>query len=322
MQEKVTAGYVMGVVDFKKLTVIAGLRVENTSTESNNKTIATISGKLVPGNTRTTNSYTNFLPSVQLKYNISKSLLARASWTNTLGRPDYTQLSGTTQLSYAATANPNVYTGSLLLANPDLKPYESGNFDLSVEHYMTKGGIIAVGGFYKRIDNQIYRIRNLLRNEEYEGKMFEQLAVTQNENADDAKLYGIEFSYDQTFAFLPKALSGLGLSINFALIGSKVHLPNRPKEDLPLFRQAKNVYNAALYYQKKGFEFRFATSHRSAYLTEAASPESYTAPIAAGIAVKEFDRYDAERTTYDVSGSYTFFKKEDETNVAGTKSHQ
>ncbi len=307
--EQVTAGYMMGVIDFKKLTLIAGFRVEATSTESNNKTIATISGKLAPGNTKSTNSYTNFLPSIQMKYNLTKNLLARVSWTNTLGRPDYTQLSGTSQLSYSVTANPNIYKGSLTLANPKLKPYESGNFDLSLEHYMPKGGIIALGGFYKRVDNQIYRVRDLLRNTEYDGKTFEELTVSINRNADEAKVYGIEFSYDQTFAFLPKALNGLGLSVNFALIGSKVQLPTRPNEELPLFRQASNVYNAALYYQKKGFEFRVATSHRSAYLTEAANPDSYAAPLAAGIAVKEFDRYDGERTTYDVSGSFTFLKK-------------
>lgn len=139
--------------------------------------------------------------------------------------------------------------------------------------------------------------------------MFEELSVTQNRNADDAKLYGVEFSYDQAFTFLPKTFNGLGLSLNFAVIGSKVALPNRPNENLPLFRQASNVYNAALYYQKKGFEFRFATSHRSAYLTEAASADSYATAIAAGIALKEFDRYDAARTTYDVSGSYTFLNK-------------
>ncbi|MBC8156460.1 MAG: TonB-dependent receptor, partial [Bacteroidetes bacterium] len=85
--------------------------------------------------------------------------------------------------------------------------------------------------------------------------------------------------------------------------------PNRPNENLPLLRQASNVYNAALYYQKRGFEFRVATSHRSAYLTEAASPEGYTAETAAGIALNEFDRYDAARTTYDVTANYTFLNK-------------
>jgi len=306
--ETVTAGYVMGVFDFAKVSVIAGARVEQTSTESNNIVLTTVGGKQTPGNVRTTNTYTNLLPSVQLKYNLTENFLARASWTNTLGRPNYSQLSGTTQFSYAETTTPGLFTGTLTLANPDLKPYESHNLDLSLEHYMPKGGIVAVGGFYKQIDNQIYQVRDVLRNTVYEGQTFDQLTVNQNRNADDAKLYGIEFSYDQTFTFLPKAFNGLGLSANFALIGSKVTLPNRPDEDLPLFRQASNVYNAALYYQKKGFEFRLASSHRSAYLTEAASVASYTDEIEAGIAISEFDRYDAARTTFDFSGSYKFYQ--------------
>jgi TonB-dependent receptor len=307
--ETIRAGYAMGVFDFNKFTVITGLRVEKTTTESNNAVLATAQGKLTRGNVKTTNSYTNLLPSVQLKLSLTKNFLARASWTNTLGRPDYSQLSGTATYNYAVTANPNIYTGSLTQANPYLKPYESSNFDVSFEHYMPKGGILAVGGFYKKIANQIYTVRDILRNYDYDNKTFEQLTVNQNRNADDARLYGVEFSYDQAFTFLPKVLNGLGLSTNFAIIGSKVNLPNRPNEDLPLFRQASNVYNAALYYQKKGFEFRVATSHRSAYLTEAANAASYTAAVAAGIAIREFDRYDAARTTYDISGSYTFLKK-------------
>ncbi|MBC8153273.1 MAG: TonB-dependent receptor [Bacteroidetes bacterium] len=307
--ESVAAGYAMAVIDFSKLTVIAGLRVEQTSTESNNASVTTNRGQAVPSNVRTTNTYTNLLPSVQLKYNVTKNFLVRAAWTNTLGRPNYADLSGTTNFNYAATSNPTIFTGTLVLANPGLKPYESSNFDLSLENYFPSGGILAVGGFYKQVDNQIYTIRNILRNTQYDGRTFEQLTVTQAANADKADLYGLEFTYDQAFTFLPKFLEGLGLSANFALIGSKVTLPNRPNENLPLLRQASNVYNAALYYQKRGFEFRVATSHRSAYLTETASPEGYTAETAAGIALNEFDRYDAARTTYDVTANYTFLNK-------------
>jgi len=307
--ESVTAAYAMGVITFKQATITAGVRMEKTETNSNNKTANTISGKLSVGSISTTNTYTNFLPSLQVKYNLMKNTLVRFAFTNTIGRPDYTQLSGTNRLTFAATAAPNTFTGSVTIANPNLKPYLSSNLDLSVEHYLVKGGIISLGGFYKTIKNQIYRVSDIQLNTNYDNKFFERLTVSENRNADDAKLYGVEFSYDQAFTFLPKGLNGLGLSANFALIGSKVILPNRPNEKLPLFRQAKSVYNLALYYQKKGFEFRLASSHRSAYLTEAANPGSYTAAITAGIAVSEFDRYDGARTTYDFSGSYEFLKK-------------
>ncbi|RDC61835.1 TonB-dependent receptor [Adhaeribacter pallidiroseus] len=309
--ETVTAGYVMGVLNFENLAFIAGARVERTRTESNNAvvTLDDDAEELTVGNSRLVNTYTNFLPSVQLKFNVTEDFLMRASWTNTLGRPNYAELSGTTNLSFAETSDAGLYEGSLEIANPNLKPYISRNLDISLEHYFPKGGIIAVGGFYKNILNQIYTVENEYNDTLYAGKQYAELETVQVRNADAAKLYGIEFSYDQAFTFLPKALNGLGFSANFALIGSKVNLPNRPGEDLPLFRQAKNVYNLALYYQKKGFEFRAASSHRSAFLTEAASVSSYEDAIEAGIAVKEFDRYDAARTTYDLSGSYQFYKK-------------
>lgn len=307
--ESVTAAYAMGVVTLKHAIITFGARLEKTETNSNNKKANTISGKLTVGNVKTKNTYINILPSLQVKYDVAKNTLVRFSFTNTIGRPDYTQLSGTNRLTFAATSVPNTFTGSVSIANPNLKPYLSSNLDLALEHYLVKGGIVSLGGFYKSIKNQIYRVSDIRLNTSYDDKQFERLTITENRNADDAKLYGVEFSYDQAFTFLPKGLNGLGFSANLALIGSKVNLPNRPNENLPLFRQAKNVYNLAIYYQKKGFEFRIANSHRSAYLTEAANPPSYSAAIAAGIAVSEFDRYDGERTTYDLSGSYAFLKK-------------
>ncbi|MEX1239561.1 MAG: TonB-dependent receptor [Cyclobacteriaceae bacterium] len=313
--ETVSAGYVMGVFHLNKITAIAGLRLESTSTESNNAILtenedeADLAKKLIIGNAKATNHYFNFLPSVNLKATLTNNLIGRLSWTTTIGRPDYAQLSGTTQSAFEETSSPGIFEGSLELANPDLKPYVSRNLDASLEYYLSKGGMIAFGGFHKRIENQIYNIENVFRDTLHEGRMYEELEVSQTANADAANLYGMEFTYDQSFTFLPPPFNGLGLTANFALIDSKVSLPNRPDEDLPLFRQASNVYNLVLYYQKRGLELRFATSHRSAYLTQAASIFSYEDEIAAGVNVSEFDRYTSPRTTYDITASYTFLKK-------------
>jgi TonB-dependent receptor len=323
--ETVTAGYVMGVIDFKKLTIITGLRVENTQTRSENTAIATNRGIATPSVSNTTNSYTNFLPSLQLKYSPTKNFIARAAYTNTLARPNYSDLSGATNLNYTELPTAGLFTGSVTLANPNLKSYLSSNLDLSFEYYIPNGGILSVGGFYKKIQNQIYRIVEVQRDIFYDGRQYQQLTFSQTANSNAADLYGMEFSYEQTLTFLPGLLNGLGFSTNFALFDSKVTFPNRPNEELPLFRQARNVYNGALYYQKKGFEFRIATSHRSNFLTQAATPpairpispipipsQNLTSIERAGIAgfgLSEFDRYDAARTTYDVSGKYQFPKK-------------
>ena len=310
--ETVTAGYVMGVIDFKKLSFITGLRVENTDTRSENTTISTFKGNASLGTTVAKNNYTNFLPSAQLKYNVTKNLVTRASWTNTIGRPNYSDLSGATNLSETEIVSGGVttYTGSVRMANPGLKPYTSSNLDATAEYYMPNGGIIAIGGFYKRILNQIYR-KSRTDILTYGGRSYTTFSISQTLNAGPADLYGMEVTYDQALTFLPGMLGGLGVSANFALIDSKVELADRPNEKLPLFRQADNVYNGALYYQKRGIELRFATSHRSGFLLETASPDAANVKRAvdAGFSVKDFDRYEAPRTTYDVSGKYMFPNK-------------
>ncbi|MFD2160870.1 TonB-dependent receptor [Paradesertivirga mongoliensis] len=323
--ETVSAGYVMGVMNFKKITAIGGLRVERTSTESNNAEVivdeeeSEVENALLVKNARLTNSYTNFLPSLQLKANITPNFIARAAWTNTIGRPDYSQLSATTQYNYAALDEEDEndinfpdqthYEGDVTLANPGLKPYYSSNFDISLERYFSKGGMIAIGGFYKRIKNPIYEIETPSKAMFYEGKYYEELTFSQDLNAGNANLLGLEVSYDQPLTFLPGVFNGLGIGANFALIESKVNLSNFNRtDDIPMFRQANNVYNAALYYQKKGYELRLATSHRSKYLTSVANPADYEEELKSGISVSEFDRYEAPRTTYDLSGSYSFKK--------------
>ncbi|TAE44549.1 MAG: hypothetical protein EAZ89_21580, partial [Bacteroidetes bacterium] len=85
--EGVLAGYAMGVIDFRKLTIIAGLRMEQTTTESNRTATTQFRGRLVPSNVFLRNTYTSLLPSIQLKYNLTSKFLIRAAWTNTLGRP-------------------------------------------------------------------------------------------------------------------------------------------------------------------------------------------------------------------------------------------
>ena len=37
-----------------------------------------------------TTKYTDWAPMVALRYNVSKALVLRSSWSNTLSRPDFT----------------------------------------------------------------------------------------------------------------------------------------------------------------------------------------------------------------------------------------
>lgn len=95
--------------------------------------------------TLTTTTYSNFLPSGSLAYNLRPNVLARASMSKTITRADPTQLRA---LSLSFT-DPAAQNGQL--TNPDLKPYESKNTDLGLEWYTGREGYIALAWFRKGI---------------------------------------------------------------------------------------------------------------------------------------------------------------------------
>ncbi|MEM9338807.1 MAG: TonB-dependent receptor [Bacteroidota bacterium] len=307
--EDVSAAYVMGVVDLKFMTVTAGVRVEHTATTSSPWVETGVDTNLGFEQFDFTNDYTNWMPSVHFRTNFSQNFIGRFSWSNTIGRPDYDQLSGTSEFEFFETSTPGVFTGSFEGANPDLKPLESMNLDLSLEYYFSSGGIASVGGFHKRIDNQIFNNRFTQNNTTFNGLFFEDLSFQRLENLETANLWGFEASYDQAFTFLPSPFDGFGITANVALIDSEVSYPGRENDDLPLLRQPENVYNIIPYYQKYGFEVRLAITHRSDFLVLPRSTDDGFVSDAVnfgGYSVKEFDRFEGARTAVDITAAYTF----------------
>lgn len=306
-REDITAGYLMGVIDFNYLTLIAGVRVERTATSSLPWVNTGVDTNLGFEQIDFDNSYTNVMPSFHIKANPFDNFIARLSWTNTIGRPNYDELSGTSELQFNTDETgrtEGVFSG----ANPELMPFESMNLDLSLEYYFKSGGILSGGAFYKNIDNYIFEVERVQNNLQFQGVSFEELRFERNVNLDVATVRGIEASYDQAFTFLPGILSGLGLTANVAFIDSEVEYPSRETDDLPLLRQPNSVFNLIPYYQQYGLEIRAAITRRSAFLAEPESLESgwVEDAVEAGFAISDFDRYEAARTVIDFTAAYTF----------------
>jgi TonB-dependent receptor len=225
------------------------------------------------------------------RFAATERLVLRAAWTNTIGRPDYDELGGFREFRWEPTSVPDVYEGEISEGNPDLRPYEAASLDAAVEYYFPLGGMAGVGTFRKRIDNPIYEWSLTQRNTTYDGLQFNQLVFTQDRNAEQGTLRGIELSYAQPLVFLPRPFDGLGITANLALIDSDVTVPGREDDELPFFEQSGRVINLVPYYQRGPVELRVAMSYRDEYLTEV------------GEAAFE-DRYIDERTTWDLSGQY------------------
>lgn len=305
-REDVFAAYAMGAFDTKIMNIIAGVRVEHTKAISS--PFVDSGDGFEPVDFE--NSYTNILPSINIKAKLSDNFILRGAWTNTIGRANYDQLAGTSEFHISDDNADGTVTGSFEGANPDLKPYESMNYDLSMEYYFKSGGLASIGGFYKNIKNQIFENESTQNNIEFQGMFFDEISFSQFVNLEKAKLWGFEASYDQTFTFLPSFWSGFGITANMAVMDSEVSYPGREDDDLPLLRQANFTYNIIPYFQKYGFEVRTAINFRSEFLVDPRSlSDSFVRKAIntnSTVKISDFDRYEDERTTLDITAAYTF----------------
>ena len=263
VQEKIWAGYMMAGVDVtSRLNVLGGFRYEHTNAPLQGPLFSVDTGTGQPqlANRNVTFNYGEFLPNVQIRYLLSKATHVRAAITKTFGRPSYSD-----QVPSGAFDKDG---GSLTTGNPQLKPFESFNYDLSIDHYFKSGGYASVAAFYKQIDNPIYTFSSLQTNVTFGGILFPTFTTSTRENADSASVKGLELSGKVPFsAFLKGFADGFGVDVNASFMDSSVTVFSRPKEDLRLFASPKRIYNVGLFYEKYGVSARVAYNYKSDSLT-------------------------------------------------------
>lgn len=100
-------------------------------------------------------SYDHLLPNFDLSVDVTDSIVARASFSKTIGRAAYSNLLASTTAN--APNRPTVLGGQVTGSsqNPALVPLESDNFDLSLEWYYGDASYVSVGYFDKKVKNFI-----------------------------------------------------------------------------------------------------------------------------------------------------------------------
>ncbi len=304
--EDVYAGYLMGNVELGAFTATGGVRIEATETTSDRYRFINDDSfdDAAIDRFKRDNSYVNVLPSLHLVYRLSNQLQLRGAFSTTIGRPDYEELAAFQDYEFEEIEE-DIWEGGLEEGNPDLEPLRATNIDLSLEFYNRPGGLISIGGFYKRIVDPIYQFETtqegILGSEllveidnipDFDQRFFEEVNYQQLRNADDGYILGLELSFVQLFDFLPGPLGGFGLASNLAVMDSDVTVPDRD-DDLPFFDQSDLVINVVPYYQIGPVEVRYALNYQSEFLDEVGS-EAFE------------DFYGDERLTMDLSGRYEF----------------
>ena len=258
VSEKIAAGYAMLTVRTGGLTLIPGVRVEDTKSAYKAKSFTLASTPSQGFNVFGDKHYTDVFPSLVGHYNIGENALIRFAATTAIGRPNYADLAPVTSVDSGA--------GTVALGNPDLKPLKSVNLDAGYEYYLGKSGLLSITGFYKAIDNPIYSSGRTETNVTYAGTLLTTAAVTQPMNADKAHVAGVELNAVMQFDMLPVPFDGLGMNINATFQDAKAEGAFARSGEVPLFFTSKTTGTAQVTYEKYGVVARLAYTYRSEYL--------------------------------------------------------
>jgi len=256
--EAIYAGYVMVEQQIgDKLEAVAGVRFEATANEYNGNQFNVDDETVTP--TSNSSSYTNILPSINLKYKATNDFILRAAATTGMARPNYFDL-----VPYRIVA---IDDGDLNEGNPNLKPTTSVNLDLMAEYYFETVGIVSAGLFQKSLSNFIFNRTQTNYLDPVSGQNFRR--YTRPQNGATASLFGAEVAFQRQLDFLPGYLSGLSLYLNYTYAMSSVTgVEGREGEKLPLTGNPNHTINASLSYEWEGLTVRLAANYTSDYIDE------------------------------------------------------
>ena len=270
--EQISAAYVQGSVRIGRFRVLTGVRMEQTKTVGTawvRNTTASWGGNSVGGTSldpavvnanvaraarsfvrRNTDGgkYRNYFPGVHLVYEPIASLLGRASYNRSISRPSVGSL--------IPTVTENLENNTVSMGNPELLPYLSDNFEISLEKYFEPVGQFSVGAFLKEISNYSRSISETVGPEGVDGQgLYAGYSLTTTRNVGSARIRGIEVSYQHQFSFLPGALKGLGATANFTYLQAEGSF-GATTTTTKLGQLAPRSGNAGINYRYRGFDAR------------------------------------------------------------------
>ncbi len=191
----------------RSLRLIGGARMENTR-------MATVSALESLPEGRLENN--DLLPSVNLVYEMSRTMNLRAAYTHTIARPTFREMAPYQTFDFVGDF---VFAG-----NPSLKRTLIRNSDLRWEWFRRPGEIIALSVFHKQFENPIERVILTRAGNNTMGI----------QNVDRGMVIGLEAEIRGSLGFIP-VLENFQLGGNFSLVHASVDIP---ESELTVIRAA------------------------------------------------------------------------------------
>lgn len=205
----------------------------------------------------TEHSYDDFLPSMNLAFDLRDDLVLRVAAAKTLARAPLDFLSPAVDIAQDQWA-PN--PGESASGNPYLEPFRATQGDTTLEWYFGDSNSVAATLYYKDMESYIARQAGA-ESIEVDGTEY---LLSLPVNGSGGHIKGYELAYQQAFDFLPGPLSGLGVYANYAKTYSNI------KQGTPLNAEpfgltglSEDVGTFTLWHYLSGFESRLSYNYRS-----------------------------------------------------------
>lgn len=200
----ISAAYAMVTYQVvERLKVIAGARFETTLIEVD------AAGEDESDDSKLDES--DLLPSINLIFSLNDNSNLRASFSNTLARPNMREIAPFGSFSSIGEAP--------VFGNPELVLTRINNFDLRYEVFPKAGELYAASVFYKSFEDAIARTFRAAGNAQYTWR-----------NIESAFLYGIELEARKSLDFIGPAFENFNASANFTYIFSESDLDSEELE--------------------------------------------------------------------------------------------
>jgi iron complex outermembrane recepter protein len=219
-------------------------------------------------------SYSDTLPSLNLAFEVTRDTIVRLGVAKVLARPNMEDMrAGFTASVATSGANLGRWSGSG--GNPLIEPWRADALDLSFEHYLGRRSYVSAAAFEKKLKQSVY-----VGDFDFDFSGFPNLSgitpvsnigeLTAPVNGSGGKVKGWEAAMALDAGLVTRALDGLGLIASISDTDSSLPGTNprngRATPDQPLEGLSGRVTSVILYFERSGWQVRFAERYRSAFV--------------------------------------------------------
>ncbi|MEM6186560.1 TonB-dependent receptor [Shewanella vaxholmensis] len=210
-------------------------------------------------------NYGEWLPSLNVAFDLAPDLILRASAARVMARPQYDDMYVNPNVLGANDDVPN--NQKWVVGNIGLKPFIANQIDLGIEWYFNEESLLSAALFMKDVKNFVtfseyhadsadIPFTGTLKPDEVAGGW----TVQEKANGESATIQGLELQYQQDFG------NGFGSIVNYTYTDSETSENTYTDRNPFLSDSSKHSYNLTGYFENDLFQVRLAYNWRSEYM--------------------------------------------------------